>query len=285
MVCNMRKCQAPRESTENWTCPQCGNENYPSRLFCNRRTCGLVRPGTTKQQLEAQMPIQPMQRMPMQPMQSRLSAQPFMQHASGDPKESQPGAWTCSACGNRNYAGRLVCNKKGCGKPMSATPRHMHFSQPQVPQMVYVSPLPMSTRANENHPPGSWVCTACQNVNFPTRDTCNAKKCGQPRYLVDGGSPGGKKKIQKTQHHPEGSWVCTACSNINFPTRDTCNSKKCGQPRSLVDGGPPEAPGPDTDLGGAPAGSWICPECQNINYPTRQTCNRRACGAARPPDV
>lgn len=65
LFCNMRKCGASRDATNgeeglmqqkgsgtseglpervsNWTCAQCGNENFGDRAFCNMRRCGAVR--------------------------------------------------------------------------------------------------------------------------------------------------------------------------------------------------------------------------------------------------
>jgi len=41
------------------------------------------------------------------------------------------------------------------------------------------------------HPPGSWSCYSCQNVNWPRRTLCN--KCKAPRPVGGtGGPPGGQ---------------------------------------------------------------------------------------------
>ncbi|CAK0890112.1 unnamed protein product [Prorocentrum cordatum] len=77
-------------------------------------------------------------------------------------------------------------------------------------------------------PEGSWVCAACQNVNFPTRSTCNARACGRPRAEVDGGPPPAAGAAAAA---PEGSWTCPSCGNVNFPTRAACNRRACGLPR------------------------------------------------------
>jgi len=78
-------------------------------------------------------------------------------------------------------------------------------------------------------PPGSWECVACQNVNFPTRDKCNAKNCGQPRHLVDGGAPSySPPPPPRNSSAPEGSWTCPGCENLNYPTRTVCNKRGCG---------------------------------------------------------
>merc|ERR1712093_270569 len=53
------------------------------------------------------------------------------------------------------------------------------------------------------HPPGSWTCKACGNVNWPKRTTCNKAECGAP-----------------------GPWTCPACNNNNFAGRTHCNKKE-----------------------------------------------------------
>ncbi|CAK0890113.1 unnamed protein product [Prorocentrum cordatum] len=34
--------------------------------------------------------------------------------------EGEEGQWSCAACGNVNFAGRLVCNMRKCGAPRPA---------------------------------------------------------------------------------------------------------------------------------------------------------------------
>merc|ERR1712046_272451 len=97
------------------------------------------------------------------------------------------------------------CNSRKCGAPAPAQPQQgNHFVggraslaspygaapvvyQRAIPGLVPVVPSAPSGQREQKPPPGSWVCTACNNVNWPNRETCNAKNCGQPRALVDGG--------------------------------------------------------------------------------------------------
>ncbi|KAI4354710.1 hypothetical protein L6164_003555 [Bauhinia variegata] len=71
----------------DWICPKCDNVNFAFRTTCNRKQCGVPRPGST-------------------------------QGNTGAPD----GSWTCNECGNLNYPFRNVCNRKECGaeKPTSA---------------------------------------------------------------------------------------------------------------------------------------------------------------------
>lgn len=197
--CNMRKCGAPRdpEATspqEAWICPSCSNENYGNRLFCNMRSCQAAKPGLSLKDLQGK----------------------GMAHLAVGPGggAGNPPAWTCS-CGNHNFPNRPICNSRKCGKPYPGT-----MGVYSMKGMGSVGTV--KSAASQKPPEGSWVCNACQNVNWPTRDTCNAKACGLPRYQVDGGP---------SRATPAGSWVCPSCSNVNYPTRTECNRRSCGLPR------------------------------------------------------
>lgn len=243
-TCNMRSCGAPKDEDGegSWVCPGCGNENRAGRMFCNMRRCQQVRPGATMKQLQAQMSLGHSGKggagvtVPMGKGGKGYGPPPFMVagygQASSDPRAREEGAWTC-VCGNLNYAGRAVCNSRSCGKPRPApqqfwggyTGAPYGYAPPAYAPPAYGGGHAGKGGSSERPPPeGSWQCSACQNVNWPTRDTCNAKACGQPRHLVDGGAPG--KAPQ--QAAPEGSWTCPSCQNVNFPTRTHCNKRTCG---------------------------------------------------------
>jgi len=234
-----------------------------------------------------------------------------------------PGPWKCPACGNQNYATRMVCNMRRCQQPRPGTPAVVGGQNLQAlaqllgphgvkglqtllggtkPQGFNGGPKP---KASHTPPEGAWVCIECGNVNYPSRTSCNAIKCGRPRNEVDGGPPahteateGETEPLEQTMpdganfgmapaaglqmhagggSYPEGSWVCQACTNVNFPGRQNCNKNGCGLPREQSDGGPPQ-PKPQPPI---PDGSWPCRHCGNMNYPSRATCNMRTCGKAR----
>jgi len=226
LFCNMRQCGAPR-SEEPWVCPGCGNENYPTRLFCNLRRCQLARPGLTARNLETA--ALPQSRTNLGGMSPGFGAV--------DIRASEPGAWTCPSCGNRNYPGRTHCNAKFCGRAMpQQLPEHpfgggtgggLAASRMLMRPSSAPASAGRAAGAGAAPPPGSWLCTACSNVNFPTRTVCNAKQCGQPRAAVDGGYPGNSNVSEA----PPGAWVCSSCSNVNWPTRTICNRRSCGLPR------------------------------------------------------
>eukprot|EP00928_Gymnodinium_smaydae_P015191 TRINITY_DN1556_c0_g1_i1.p2 TRINITY_DN1556_c0_g1~~TRINITY_DN1556_c0_g1_i1.p2 ORF type:complete len:355 (-),score=63.45 TRINITY_DN1556_c0_g1_i1:122-1078(-) len=270
IVCNMRNCGAPRDDVP-WICPGCGNENRATRVFCNMRKCQMARPGLTapalrQAQLQAEREGMNVGGVPGQP----------------DPKLAEPGAWRCVCgnmnyagravcnsrkCGKPAPANALAAAARG-GAVFAAAPAGVYGTPAafqgystnaanasisailaaqqrfggvpsQAPGQV---PVGRVAAAQQPIPEGSWRCSACGNVNFPTRTSCNAKNCGQPRSLVDGGSvQAGPPRVsapapaprgqQQQQTPPEGSWVCRHCSNVNWPTRTSCNRRACGQPR------------------------------------------------------
>lgn len=257
----MRKCGAPKEDVP-WICPGCGNENYAARLFCNMRKCGLARPGLTEKQLRsAQTAAAPL---PRPPVVINTPPRPMVQFGGG-PGFSMPiqhpqqirspqppmggapdGNWNCPYCGNVNYPSRTVCNARKCGMPRPAGGGGgvrggggFYGSQPPAPMGMRAAP-PQS--AASSHPEGSWVCSDCGNVNFPTRDSCNKRTCGKPRFQVDGGPPPSAPSTfsaprpslggpAEERPPPEGSWTCPSCQNVNYPTRTHCNKRSCGLPK------------------------------------------------------
>lgn len=252
MFCNMRKCGAPR-SEESWACTGCGNENYANRIFCNMKRCGLARPGLTAQALRtilvthgapenivetlfvamnndiktpkplAPAPV-PLPNLHFPPTSATFVGRGAVGGGGGDGAIGAAEEWTCGSCGNRNFAGRSVCNMRKCGQPRPG--REVNSGR---------GPLQQPRPALTGEPPaGSWVCTACNNVNFPNRQECNGRNCGLPRLAADGGEPLAKPMNQVANSQaevPEGSWICPSCSNVNWPKRLSCNARQCGAPR------------------------------------------------------
>ncbi|GBG35000.1 RanBP2-type zinc finger protein At1g67325 [Hondaea fermentalgiana] len=69
------------DTSEKWTCPSCGNENYKWRFVCNIRRCRQLKP---KELLDCKLP---------------------------------KDAWVCFACGNLNFGHRRSCNMRNCRAP------------------------------------------------------------------------------------------------------------------------------------------------------------------------
>lgn len=287
------------DSMEGWICPDCGNHNYPGRVFCNMRRCGKAKPGSALASIVPSIP----------------QALGGFNPAAGAPPGAVPaGSWTCSSCGNVNWPNRAVCNglKGQCGKAPDEGEVSLATSILQgVAAAVQSRAGGAAARGGAMRlgalslptPEGSWVCLACQNINYPTRTACNGRGCGRPREEVDGGPPGDAMPAQAPARLPPaparaapfdpgapnlGNWICLACRNVNFPYRSSCNGRSCGLPRSEVDGGPPDAH--ETAAAAAAAQvpkvgvhltDWVCLACNNVNRGHRSACNGRSCGRPR----
>ena len=145
-----------------------------------------------------------------------------------DPKEVMSiiptlRCWSCSKCGNLNYAHRLTCNLRKC--------QRMDNSDQD------------------------WMC-ACGNVNYRFRKYCNLRKCQLPQIgnpylfygihhlikngyssqaalslLLTNGGISQDSDWQRQSDSKEGCWQCIGCGNLNWPWRDTCNRKGCNHPK------------------------------------------------------
>lgn len=151
----------------NWECEACGNVNFPHRDRCNR--CST--------------PKQPA--IGMAPAAMAPTAAP---QSKGPPQAGVDGNWTCSACGNVNFAKRDRCNRCSAPKPLDV-----------VEEYGMTQPLVTSTLGFTHRGPpvagvdGNWACPQCQNINFAHRSSCNrcdsfakrfnSKKLGQKKYV------------------------------------------------------------------------------------------------------
>jgi hypothetical protein len=147
--------------------------------------------------------------------------------------------WSCSKCGNLNYAHRLTCNLRKCQR---------------------MSEL--------NQSEADWMC-ACGNVNYRFRKYCNLRKCQLPQIgnpflffgisqLIKAGyapqsalsllltnSPTtddtnipatqpttvSGKPMAQSNSGSDGCWQCVSCGNLNWPWREECNRRGCVQLR------------------------------------------------------
>jgi len=107
----------PREVAENWTCDACGSSNWPAKTACFKRDCGAPKPGSSGG--------------------NRGGFGGGGRGGGGNRggfgggggrggggnrgsfggKESQPGDWSCEACGANNFARNVACFKRECGAP------------------------------------------------------------------------------------------------------------------------------------------------------------------------
>jgi len=179
--------QQPPEGS--WACLACGNVNWPTRDTCNGRMCGRPRaevdggpysPATAAPAAPVMAAHQP-QQLQQQQQQHQQQQQQWQQQQQQRQQPLPEGCWSCLACGNINWPTRDTCNKRSCGRPRA----EVDGGQPAAQSL----PAGNANRTQATPPEGSWVCTACNNVNWPTRDTCNKRICGRPRAEVDGGPP------------------------------------------------------------------------------------------------
>ncbi|KAK1419959.1 hypothetical protein QVD17_29419 [Tagetes erecta] len=70
----------------DWTCPNCGNNNFSFRTVCNMRKCNTPKPEP-------------------QAGKSGYSFKP----------DTPDGSWKCDQCNNINYPFRTKCNRQNCG--------------------------------------------------------------------------------------------------------------------------------------------------------------------------
>jgi hypothetical protein len=73
-------------------------------------------------------------------------------------------------CNNVNWPNKTECNAKGCQRPRSEVDGGAPEGAGQGGGGVQREP-----------PDGAWTCPTCQNVNWPTRQSCNRRSCGLPR--------------------------------------------------------------------------------------------------------
>lgn len=215
--------------------------------------------------------------------------------------QGREGDWMCPSCGNHNYANRQACNRCGAAKP-GAWPGMMGMAMKFMGQM--------GGGGTPNFRPGDWVCAACGNHNYSSRESCNKCQAPKPAGAGCGGGMatmsfgafgGGGCSPSFSPNIRPGDWTCAACGNHNYASREVCN--KCGGPKTegvAAAAGAPYGTLLGGGKGGGPAqarfapypamlkpgmkntrpGDWICPACNNHNYASRESCNK--CGGPKP---
>jgi len=231
-------------------CPNCDNHNYSSRQACNK--CQTPKPGS--QMFAGASPygggygggaMMPM----AQPMvqwggggkgcgggavqwggKGGMGGAP----ASGGNPNFRQGDWICAACQNHNYSSRETCNKCQGPKAQAPPPPPVNYGVAGMkggksygggpPRPAPYGGMPhggapfggYGMAMPTNMRPGDWVCPACQNHNYSSRENCN--KCQRPKAAP--------------QNYREGDWICAGCQNHNYASRDACN--KCQSPKPVA---------------------------------------------------
>lgn len=249
--CNKRGCNMPRDQNGqqhpegSWSCSNCSNINWPKRSACNK--CHIPRPGLTPSMSQA--PFNPQDHQPgswvcptcnninwpARTVCNRKNCQTPRPMNAGLNPSMLPGMaaffdYNNPSTGMMGGVNATSAMTGAYQSGMSGLPPANPYMPPSDP---YASPYampPMQSQVSSAHPPGSWECPQCHNVNWPKRTTCNKKGCAAPKPSHLGG-PSQYTAPQQQQQHPEGSWSCPSCNNVNWPTRTACNRKGCGLPR------------------------------------------------------
>lgn len=227
----------------SWTCPFCQNINWPKRTTCNKEGCHMPRDiGGTAQHPEGSWACTTCNNINWP---KRTECKKCRTPRTGQKAAAQPGSWICPTCANLNFPARTMCNK-GCGTAKPVSPGiYAQSALPQITQLQlaglglepylqsllaqttnpYLPATSVAVTPAGAHPPGSWECLQCHNVNWPKRTQCNKPNCGAVRPGYEA-LPAGAPVV-----HPEGSWSCPGCNNINWPQRTAC--KKCSAPKPV----------------------------------------------------
>jgi len=252
-----------------WFCPACNNKNYWFRKYCNLNKCKAMRP--REEFTSMRDPPLGMHEPSFDRGRRSIEPQRWNGHS---PRGMVDEPWSRNArkrpFPNDGYGGGYGYNKR--------------FREERW------------VGGREHYVPGSdWTCPICHNLNYASRQVCNAHKCNEQRPDLkprgDRRGVGGRemtgdwrcpqchqvnyalKKIcggincnlPNPNMVTKGDWVCPKCTNINYGNRAVCTAENCNEARP-----PPQN------------GDWICAECNNLNYNSREVCNMRSCRAPRP---
>jgi len=206
----------------SWECPFCHNINWPKRTSCNREGCHMPKELNGQEHPEGSWACLACSNINWS---KRTECKKCKTPKSGlgalglglklpGMAGAQPGSWVCPNCANVNWPARTVCNKPACQTPRPQNIGGLDLLGRGLDPFTLQSVLgglgaQGGFGLQGGHPPGSWPCPSCGNINWPKRTQCNKPGCGAARPGYNSENPG----------HPEGSWVCPTCSNVNWPQR------------------------------------------------------------------
>eukprot|EP00930_Biecheleria_cincta_P001263 TRINITY_DN102403_c0_g1_i1.p1 TRINITY_DN102403_c0_g1~~TRINITY_DN102403_c0_g1_i1.p1 ORF type:complete len:516 (-),score=62.66 TRINITY_DN102403_c0_g1_i1:57-1604(-) len=146
------------------------------------------------------------------------------------PRGHKPGDWTCSSCGDHQFARNASCRK--CGAPKDESDNFQTPASPRGRATEYqfeVDRPPRSssmdvTKGKGGFKDGDWMCEACGDHQFARNDSC--RKCGMVRSVV----------ASNNQESKAGDWICPNpdCRDLQFERNMTC--RRCGEAKPSAAG-------------------------------------------------
>eukprot|EP00928_Gymnodinium_smaydae_P057766 TRINITY_DN4098_c0_g1_i2.p1 TRINITY_DN4098_c0_g1~~TRINITY_DN4098_c0_g1_i2.p1 ORF type:complete len:476 (+),score=50.51 TRINITY_DN4098_c0_g1_i2:127-1554(+) len=232
----------------DWFCPACGDLQFARNASC--RQCGVDKPIITTSGKGG-----------------------GKKGGKGGRKADTPrdemvdGDWTCTSCGDFQFARNRTCRKCGALNPSLAP-----------------APKPSSQQDMRD---GDWTCPQCGDHVFARNDNCRrcgSGKLGSSRQEVKEGDwmcpncgdhvfarndncrrCGSGKLASNRQEVKEGDWMCPNCGDHVFARNDNC--RRCGTGRLPSNGQE------------VLDGDWTCPKCGDHVFARNDNC--RLCGYSR----
>lgn len=166
----------------------------------------------------------------------------------GSSKGKKPGDWTCSECGDLQFARNATCRRCGAERPAD---------------------LPSNTK------PGDWYCPECNDHQFAKNSVC--RKCGAPNPDPDGSNnamiEAKEARESKASQEKPGDWYCPNCGDLQFARNTVC--RQCKTPNPDPDAAQafqgPARPAPQKK-----PGDWHCSSCGDLQFARNMECRR--CG-------
>jgi len=187
---------------QDWICETCGNSNYADRVVCNRRTCGLPRPGSGGDDYGYDK---------FGGGKDFGKGKGGKDFGKGGKKGGKGGSdWICPACDNSNYADRMYCNMRNCGLPKPEGGR----------------PGPYDKGGDKG-----WGKGGGDKGWGKGGDDWGYGKGGGDKGWGKGGGKDKGGKGGKKGGKGDGWWCPAPCGNYNFADKIVCNLRHCQLPR------------------------------------------------------